>query len=226
MNVEPTPSDPASASGNAPVSQGSVWQTYLVTIGVVVLLLSLNIWCFQRYLGISYWTWYIDKSLWVTLGPALLGFVTSELDDNPDLISPNILRYLRSWSVLLSGWFRSIAAALAPSPKDHSCWNQIDGVIAFPFFLAMMAGMLLWFLIVVPGQFFVNLVAGAPVRACLASSRRCVIEKKPGGLTELREESKDSPISESTIELSLIRKPVSATGTIAALMLAGLQRLL
>jgi hypothetical protein len=107
-------------------------------------------------------------------------------------------------------------------------WVPIGlGVIDFVMSLVLGLGLLLalaaWLLLVVPAQYFVYLVAGAPAREAVASPERAWTRVTRGEIM-VRSDSKDAEIPEGASESDFSAKPLTFTAALAAVLLFVLQQ--
>ena len=100
----------------------------------------------------------------------------------------------------------------------------LDFVITLAVALALALGMIAWLVLVVPAQYFVYLIAGAPAREALASPRRALVKVARGEI-EVDLASKQQDIPEGFSESGISARPVTLTASLAAIILFGLSRL-
>jgi hypothetical protein len=100
----------------------------------------------------------------------------------------------------------------------------LDFVITLVFALALALVMIAWLVLVVPAQYFVYLIAGAPAREALASPRRAWV-KVARGQIELVRAPKEQDIPDGYSESGISAKPITLTASLAAIILFALSRL-
>jgi hypothetical protein len=103
--------------------------------------------------------------------------------------------------------------------------GYLDFVITLAFALVLALGMIAWLVLVVPAQYFVYLVAGAPAREALASPRRAWV-KVTRGQIEIVRAPKQQDIPDGYSESGISAKPITLTASLAAIILFALSRLL
>ena len=103
--------------------------------------------------------------------------------------------------------------------------GYLDFVITLAFALVLAFGMVAWLVLVVPAQYFVYLIAGAPAREALASPRRAWV-KVTRGQIEIVRAPKQQDIPDEYSESGISAKPITLTASLAAIILFALSRLL
>jgi hypothetical protein len=100
----------------------------------------------------------------------------------------------------------------------------IDFVLSFVLGLGLLLALVAWLLLVVPPQYFVYLVAGAPAREAVASPERASLRVTRGEIMVVSE-SKEQEIAEGATESGYSAKPVTFTAALAAVLLFALNQL-
>jgi hypothetical protein len=94
----------------------------------------------------------------------------------------------------------------------------VDILLALLFALAFVLASIAWLLLVVPVQYFVYLVTGAPARVASASPTRATVDIE-GTRTTFGEDLKSDPLPKGAIESGFTAKPVSFTAAITTAVL-------
>jgi hypothetical protein len=189
---------------------------------VLVLLLVgwcfLNHWLVETLLGKSYFTWYLKSGALIALGTAIFTQVWQGLDKHTGLISLNPLHYLGSALQLVGLPLIAIGTHLDSSKRTKPV-IPIDLWLAIPFFLAAALGLLLWLILIVPIQYFVYLLCGAPARLILASGVQLRAGMDDTQLT-VEEKMGSEPQKQSlNWDASLRDKPLGLTNAFVAFFL-------
>jgi hypothetical protein len=179
-------------------------------------------WIF-RALGSNYFHWYVHNGSTIALATAFLALVVS-LDLHDDLISAHPLAYLLAIFDVLISWHLALAAGLKP-PRLERTWKVVfpaafDTLITLAFTVVLNVVLAIWALVVVPIQYFVYLIAGAPARAMRVSPEK-VWRTERGWQTVPRK----TPTPATAFELRFADKPVSLTNAIAAGLLFAVSQL-
>lgn len=204
---------------------------YALLLGFAVIggLIAVNWWAFPYVLGRPYLSWYIDNGAGIALVTAIVGMVWKDLDGEIDFISAHPLRYLAASARVIalppfvvgthlrSNRARGGAATASGGPPE-AARSALDTLLSIPFALVLCLAIVAWFVVIVPLQYFVYLVAGAPGRLFAASDWRVIVHS---GLrnVEFREVHKDDPIPDGWWDASLHNRPVAVTSMFASLLL-------
>jgi hypothetical protein len=160
--------------------------------------------------------WYLNNG-------ALIGFITSvvattwgDINRNVWLISAHPKRYLGACANLLVVPFHSMATQLEPNhtlTKIQSAFNSLLTTI----FILIIAGLLIvWFIVVVPLQYIIFLICGAPARDFQQSGWRPVVLLRENDKVIAKKISKTEKIPNGWWDASLFSKPVSITCLISS----------
>jgi hypothetical protein len=103
--------------------------------------------------------------------------------------------------------------------------GYLDFVITLAFAIVLALGMVAWLVLVVPAQYFVYLIAGAPAREALASPRRAWVRVTRGQI-EIVRAPKQQEIPDGYSESGISAKPITLTASLAAIILFALSQLL
>ena len=103
--------------------------------------------------------------------------------------------------------------------------GYLDFVITLAFALVLAFGMVAWLVLVVPAQYVVYLIAGAPAREALASPR-CAWVKVVHGQIDIVRAPKQQDIPDEYSESGISAKPITLTASLATIILFTLSRLL
>jgi hypothetical protein len=143
---------------------------------------------------------------------------------NPALAQSPVLANLTQRLVEAEAAFRSSLRDL-DLPWIPIGLGFLDFVITMTIALVLALGMLAWLVFVMPAQYFVYLLAGAPAREALGSPRRALVRVTRGQIEAVRI-PKQEPIPAGYSESGISARPVTLTASLAAIMLFTLSRLL
>lgn len=120
---------------------------------------------------------------------------------------------------------RGPSEPLSPEKSDESQplpapigLGPIDQLVAALFAFGFLALYLGWLLVVAPLQFVVNLLAGVPARAALASSERAWVVVA-GREVRIDASLKSEPLPQGAVESGFTIRPVTFTAVLAAALL-------
>jgi hypothetical protein len=187
-------------------------------IGMTVL----NSWFFARWLGTSYVSWYLAHGALLGLVSALIALAWGDLNRHVGLISAHPLDYVAAYVQLAGLPLSELSAHLAGAPSAAGLREHFDRVLASGLAALLCAAIVLWIVIIVPAQYFIYLMCGAPGRVFAASQRRIGAHVSERRLhTRVIEGGENLP--EGWWEANLASRPVTATGIFAALLITAAQ---
>jgi hypothetical protein len=180
----------------------------VVLLGFLGLIFS-NQWLFSYIWDLDIWDlkyleWYLHQGAKITWVVALIAFICGDLNRNISLISARPLEFLGGYIGLLSEIFLTMATIGVVQPKKESpisSYFGIDRMIAMIVTSVFGILVLIWLLVVVPLQYFLFFICGAPARIIMCS------EERP----------KDSPTG--WWNASVMQNPVSITAGFAGMAL-------
>ncbi len=209
-----------------------------MAIGTIILLVAANYLVF-RLLGSDYLRWYVQNGAVVGAVTALIAVAWGELDKNINLISSRPAAYLGACMVVMSlpvvvlgqqlklmGQFmkekgsRQIAGL--ESVRSESFWLLLDAGLTISCFLGLFGLLLLWFLVIVPIQYFVFLVCGSLPRFLLRSRYRTAARIEGFGFqTKLLDKEDTTP--EGWWDATFTKRPVALTALFSSLLVGGMK---
>ena len=177
----------------------------------------LNYWIFSEIFGTDYLRWYADAGKFIALATAAFGAAWGGLDKHVALISARPCDYLRA-SLQAAGL--PIYAFGTHFRRQHGA--RVPGwelVAAIPLVIAFVVAAFGWLLFVVPVQYFVYLVCGAPVRVALRSRVR-IEGIFDAGRVVFEERAREEPLrAGGWWDASMRDNPVTLTNAFAAALL-------
>jgi hypothetical protein len=192
-----------------------IWWVILAVLGFV------NYLIFHRF-GSNYLRWFVLNGALVN-AVVVFGSVTLRLDEIPELVSAHPLEYV--WGCLQIPTFLSLAWNIGPPTLESTRFRstRIDHWLTFLAYWIVLIGMSMWIWVVVPLQYWVNAVCGAPARQAAGSQLTTYWQPSRHKFWRVR---KDESAPEGGVELSLGTKPVSVTAAFAVLGLYALSRVI
>jgi hypothetical protein len=171
---------------------------------------------FRRVTGLSYVAFALSAGVWFQVALALFSEVEN-LNEEPDLIAAHPLLYLSAWFFTCGLFLHSLGTELAPSSENRGK-GMLDVLLAVPLLFALKIACIIVAVVILPANYFLFLLAGAPSRVFLRSNRVSYLTDSPGD-RELCDVSVDDPIPEGARVLLLRSKPVTLTFAMSALIL-------
>jgi hypothetical protein len=157
--------------------------------------------------------------------------LVAEMRKTPDAVRSNLEELLTSTHASESlraeilGRFPAREPAEAEVDEDLPTGVPVvDMFLAIVFALAFAAAVATWLLVIVPLQYFVYLVTGAPAREACGSATRAVFFREGNELVT-QETFKDADLPEGAVESGFSVRPVSFTAAITAAVLFAVSQL-
>lgn len=167
------------------------------------------------YFGDNYFDWYVANGSKLALALALLSLAIA-IDDEPGVIAARPSNYVASWLALLGEGFLWLDNLIRPGVSRSGSVPFWDDFVTILFIFVWAAAAFAWLAVVVPAQYCVNLVCGAPVRLTMANPRDVIVEQRPGRT------SLGTKATRVQVGLTVRKKPVTATAAISAATLFAL----
>lgn len=198
------------------------WILGLAPIGALI---ALNAWAFPRWLGTSYFDWYLANGALINLLTSLIALAWGDVNRHAGLIAAHPLDFVGSYLQLVGLPLLEIGTLLEGRAADPQRRNPIDLVLTDAILLLVVVALVGWLLVVAPVQYFVYLVCGAPGRVFATSGRRVAARFT----SDKRLETRVLPAGEEPGKgwwlSGIAGKPVAATGLLASLLFVALNKL-
>lgn len=196
-------------------------------LGLILLLalLFINQWIFNRWLSINYFEWYLQEGILIGVATAGVSMVWGDMREHTGLISANPWNYLGSYLQLAGLPIFVFGTHLKRNKGEAPSASIFDTFITMIFAIVLCAILLIWLVVAVPLQYFVYLICGAPGRLTSNSQRQAVARLELSSL-EVKEISKGDVISDGWWNASITDKPVTITSLFSSLFFLIAQPLL
>jgi hypothetical protein len=193
----------------------SVTARQLLSIPVgLLILLSLIIfdqWFFVNWFDTTYIEWYLANGALIGLVSSFVSMAWGNLDRHTGLISSHPLDYLGACAQFIGLPIYSLGTSLVGSRG-----NLFDRLVTGTLALALSAAFVVWFVVVVPLQYFVYLVCGGPGRVFSRSTRRA-IARLEGTRLEVKDTGEVKEIHPGWWDASIGNKPVTTANLLSSL---------
>jgi len=190
-------------------------------------LLLFNTWLFRAVLGIDYYGWYLDDGALIGVATGFIALIWKELEGYDGLVALNPVAYfgaaLQVAGVLLYSAGTSQRAPIHRQVTEaRSAWTRVgilwDAVASTGLGLMILVAVIIWIVVVMPMQWLVMVIAGAPIRRQLRDGlRRTVVERRGSQITT--EPGAGQQPGGALIDVTLARKPFAVTQALIALVL-------
>jgi hypothetical protein len=192
-----------------------IW-TALLGIAILLLVGILDNWLLERFFKITYLEWYLKNGTFIGLVSSFVTLSWGDINKNVRLISDHPLRYLSACSGMIAVTFSSIAADYSKPEDPSNLPTKNDFLISIIFYIVLTCLIFGWLILIVPLQYVVFLICGAPARLHLKSEMRGIARQRKTGFLKTAEQKKSNKVPKGWWDVSLFAKPISTTGLIAA----------
>lgn len=196
----------------------------LVTIGA---LLAFDAWLFNRWLHISHWRWYLQNGSSIALMTSLAGIAWGDLEKpwgdlekHTRIISAHPMEYVSACMLLVAVPMFAMGTLMRRSPATGSeRGSLLDSLLTTLVMLVLMVLLTAWVVMVMPLQYPLVMVCGAPARSFSHAGLRADVVILPNGEVQLVEATKDEPPRRGARRTGLTDKPFTLTNLLIALLL-------
>ena len=142
-------------------------------MAALLLLFLFDRWLFARFFHVPYWQWYLKNgSLIGLLSAIMLRIWGTAADKHPALISAHPLVYLSAWLQFIGLPVYALGTQIKSNRDKSLTRSVVDGILSRILIVAFLVpAILAWFIVIVPAQFLIYFVCGAPVRFASMSDR-------------------------------------------------------
>jgi len=186
---------------------------------VIAGLLATNYYLFNHFLKLSYIKWFIEQGTFISIITGLVYIFREKDTKDLGLISDHPFDFLGAQLQVLGMLFLALGDGLKGS-RGSKFHLQVDSIITLIIFLPLSVILIGWFLIVIPCQYLVYFICGAPSRFFQTSNTARIIEASSLSVKE------DEQPQKTSFELDIKKKPFEFTNAIAALVLFILSQIL
>ena len=179
---------------------------------VIASLLALNYFLFNHFLKLNYSKWFIEQGAFISIITGLVYIFREKEIKDLGLISDHPFDFLGAQLQVLGMLFLALGDGLKGS-RPNKFHLQIDSIITQLILLPLAVIIICWFLIVIPCQYVVYYVCGAPSRLFQTSNIERTVE------TSLPSDKDEKLHKKSSFVLDIKKKPFEFTNALAALIL-------
>jgi len=145
-----------------------------IVIGFLATIVACQL-LFHYWLKSNYFDWYLNDGVKISWAIAFLGFVWGNLNSTPSLISAHPAEYFGSYLKLAGDLFLLQAATtVSKSSTDPPIVSTyaLDSALALLLNMILTVLLLAWMLVVMPIQYFLFVLCGAPARKIICSEQK------------------------------------------------------
>lgn len=185
---------------------------FLLILGLA----ALNQRFFELYIDTTYLTWYLRNAAIIGVVTAIASMTWADMKGMTGLISANPWTYMTACTHVI-GLPMLVLGTHMRTNEGGRRRSAFDSLMTIPLVLILVAVMLSWLIVVVPLQYFVYLICGAPARLFAQSTRRTIARMEKGKL-EFAEIGKEDKVPDGWWDASIAGKPVTSTNLFASMI--------
>lgn len=138
-----------------------MFRNHLLAFFIIIGLILLNRWIFAALFDTDYLLWYISNGSLIGAGVTFVSLASKEFKKDVDAISANPGIYVAAYFKYLAIIYFDFGTYLR---LNKSVILFFDSFLVFAWLMIILSATFLWIIIVVPLQYFVFLLCGAPAR--------------------------------------------------------------
>jgi hypothetical protein len=187
--------------------------------GLIILLLFIyvNQWVFKRWFQVGHFEWYLKNGALIGIATSVVSLVWGNMREHTGLISSNPWDYMGSYLQLVGLPIFVLGTHLKSDIGKAHRASLFDIGVSSLLFIVLCIVLLIWLVAVVPVQYFVYLICGAPGRI-VSSSRCAAIAKLDGSRLAIKEIRADGEMPDGWWNAGFADKPVAITGLFSSIL--------
>ncbi|NLX18577.1 MAG: hypothetical protein GXY53_04735 [Desulfobulbus sp.] len=189
---------------------------FFAGLGILLALLAIDHWIFSIWFSTTHLQWYGKNGALIGLVSSVTSLAWGDMNRHTGLISSHPLDYLGSCFQLIGLPIYALGTNLRGTGHEPAARSTFDTLMAIPFLFAVVAVMAIWLVVVVPLQYFLFLICGAPARV-LSRSKKQPIARFTGTRLEISKIDNFTQLPEGWWSASLSKKPVAMTNLFVSL---------
>lgn len=190
--------------------------TFLAGLGIVLALLAIDHWIFATWFDTAHISWYLTVGASINLVSSVVSMAWGDMEKHTGLISPHPFSYLGAYLQLVGLPVYTLGTHLRSNKGEPRAPALFDLFVTIPLLLVLVTVMIVWLVVIVPPQYFVYLICGAPARI-LSQSKRQPIAQLKGAQLAVTEIGSGERIPEGWWSVSISQKPVAIANLFASL---------
>jgi hypothetical protein len=175
--------------------------------------------CFRRWLDVAHWRWYLENGVEIGFVATAVALVWKEFfETNADLISAEPRIFYSAHLHLIGACAETVGVQLQSAPGKPRYIPVHEALFGLPLVAVLMLALFVWLIVVVPAQYFLVLICGAPARVLAKAPYQLVLWYE-GEKLRTEKIPRDQPVPADRMIASLSEKPVAVTNLFVSLVL-------
>ena len=218
-----------------------MFRNQLLAIVTIIALILFNRWLFAALFGTDYVLWYIENGTFISFGITFISFVSKNFNKDVNTVSANPLTYLTTYLLYLAipigllGTLMRANAGVSEMAEDSgssiaesgeadneqampasNAGSSLDSLLFLLWAPIILLAPFLWIVVVIPLQYFVFLICGAPARYIHPKDYRAIVGVENGKVA-LNYLKSSAEITEGSQDVSLGIEPFPLTNLLSIL---------
>jgi hypothetical protein len=184
--------------------------TFLAGLAILLALLVVDQWVFSTWFKTTHLNWYLANGALIGLVSSITSMAWGDMNKHMGLISPHPFDYIGACLQLAGLPIYTLGTHLRNNKTGHKPQALFDFILTILFLLGLVGMVIIWMVVVVPLQYFLYLVCGAPARI-LSQSKQQPIAQLKGAQLNINEIGSDEKVPEGWWSASINQKPIAIT---------------
>ena len=190
--------------------------SFLAGLAILLAFLVVDQWIFSTWFKNTHLNWYLANGALIGLASSITSMAWGDMNNHIGLISPHPLHYIGACLQLAGLPIYTLGTQLRSNKSGHGPQALFDLILTIPFLIVLVGVVVIWMVVIVPPQYFVYLVCGAPARI-LSQSKRQPIAQLKGAQLNINEIRSDEKVPEGWWSASMSQKPIAITNLFVSL---------
>lgn len=186
-------------------------------LGILLASLAVDHWIFSTWLNTTHLQWYAANGALISFVSSTASLAWGDMNKHVGLISSHPLDYLGSCLQLIGLPVYALGTHLKSHNGQRETRSMFDMLLTVPFLLAVAGAMAIWLVVIVPPQYFLFLICGAPARV-LSHADTQPIARMTGTQLEIKDLGRGQQPPEGWWSASITQKPVAVTNLFVSLL--------
>ena len=190
--------------------------TFLSGLAILLALLVVDQWIFSTWFKTTHLNWYLANGALIGLVSSITSMAWGDINKHIGLISHHPFDYIGACFQLAGLPIYTLGTHLRSNKSGHEQQAIFDLILTIPILLFLVGMVVVWLVVIVPLQYFLYLVCGAPARI-LSQSKRQPIAQLKGTQLKINEICSDEKVPEGWWSASIHQKPIAITNLFVSL---------
>jgi hypothetical protein len=189
---------------------------FFAGLTILLALLVVDQWIFSTWFKTTHLNWYLANGALIGLVTSITSMAWGDMSKHIGLISPNPFDYIGACLQLAGLPIYTLGTHLRRNKNGYKPQALFDLILTIPFLIVLVGMVVIWIVVIVPLQYFLYLVCGAPARI-LSQSKQQPIAQIKGTQLKVSEIGSAEKVPEGWWSASISQKPIAITNLFVSL---------